>query len=261
MADDLIPNQIITLVSIIVGLLFIYGSGFSVVGGIFAILSSFLATIFGTNTLRHVGKYSLGTDVPSIVYMLTAVALVSYISGMIVAFYLKLPILFPITSIIIAAILALIISLICKHIFDIQVELLSKSFISIAVASSLLMISLSTLIAQTWNPTVIYETVIQNGIIILLMIMSVMAIQNPYNSCMGPNEDQIRTLALSGSNAFIMLMITSIISLLNTKYWILYLVLSVAGWLFCFRQYVKYTKQQAASVRRYGLWPTDDGDE
>ena len=122
------------------------------------------------------------------------------------------------------------------------------------------MMGMSSLIAQTYDASVIYEQIIQNGIILLLMIMAVMAIQNPFNSCMGPNEEQYRTLSLSCSNAFLMLMITSIISMINTQYWILYLLISMLGWVIFFRQYVIYTKQQAASIKTFGLWPKNDGD-
>ena len=93
------------------------------------------------------------------------------------------------------------------------------------------------------------------------MIMAVMAIQNPYNSCMGPNEDQYRTLSLACSNAFLMLMVISIISILNSQFWMVYLLISLIGWIVFFRKYVIYTKQQAASIRRFGLWPIDDGDD
>lgn len=261
MAEDLIPKQIIMLVTIIVGLLCIYGSQLTLIGGILAIVASVLATIYGTNTLRHVGKYSLGTGVPSITYMLAAVALVSYVAALILSIYLNLPILFPILAMVIVIMLSFIVSLICKYIFKIQVEILHKSFMSISIATLLLLVAMSSLIAQTYSSSVIYEKVIQNGIILLIMIMAVMAIQNPYNSCMGPNEDQYRTLSLSCSNAFLMLMITSIISMLNTQYWIVYLMISLIGWMIFFRKYVIYTKQQAASIRSFGLWPMDDGDD
>ena len=261
MAEDLIPYQIIMFTTIIVGLLCIYASDLHVIGGILVIIASVLTTAYGTNTLRHIGKYSLGTGVPSIIYMLTAVSLVGYISAMMLSLYLNISMLFPILALIIVVLLSFIVSLICKYIFKIQVEILSKSFISISIAAVLLMISMSSLIAQTYNPSVIYEQVVQNGIILLLMIMAVMAIQNPYNSCMGPNEDQYRTLSLSSSNAFLMLMVTSIISMINTQYWILYLLISMLGWVVFFKQYVIYTKQQAASIRTFGLWPKNDGDD
>lgn len=261
MAEDLIPNQIIMLVTLLLGILCIYASDLQVIGGVLGIIASVLATVYGTNTMRHIGKYSLGTGVPSIAYMLAAVALVGYISALIISLYLDISMLFPILAIVIVTILSFIISLICKYVFKIQVEILSKSFISISIASLLLMMGMSSLIAQTYNASVIYEQIIQNGIILLLMIMAVMAIQNPYNSCMGPNEEQYRTLSLSCSNAFLMLMITSIISMINTQYWILYLLISMLGWVIFFKQYVVYTKQQAASIKTFGLWPKNDGDD
>ena len=155
MADDLIPSQIIILSSIVGGLICIALSSIPVVGGIFSIIATILGVICGTNTLRHIGKYSLGTGVPSIVYMLTAAGL-------------------------------------------------------------------------------------------------------PYNSCMGPNEDQYRTLSLSLSNAFLMLIIISIISILNSSYWYIYIIISIIGWLVSFKLYIKYTKQQAALIKWSGLWPNND---
>ena len=260
MSDDLIPNQIITIVAIVGSLICVYASNINIVGGILTIISTVLATVYGTNTLRHVGKYSLGTGVPSIVYMLAAVGLVSYIAGMTLSFCLNQQLLFPIISLIFAVIIAYIVSLICKFIFNIQVEILSKSFISISVASMFAMLSMSAFIAQTYNPSIIYDLVVKNGLIILIMICSVMSIQNPYNSCMGPNEDQYRTLSLSVANAFLMLIVLSILSLITTQYWMLYLVISVICWFAFFRQYVVYSKHQAASIKRYGLWPNDDGE-
>lgn len=88
-----------------------------------------------------------------------------------------------------------------------------------------------------------------------------MAIQNPYNSCMGPNEDQIRTLSLSLANAFLMLIIVSLTSILFNSYWYIYLIVSILGWIVFIKKYFKYTKQQAASVRWSGLWPLNDGEE
>lgn len=258
MSDDLIPNQILMLTAIISGLICTYLSNVPILGGILSIILATIATIYGTNTLRLIGNYSLGTGIPSIIYLLTSVGMISCLLSLALSIQLAKPYLFPISAIIIAVLFALIISLICKHVFGIQVEILTKSYISIAVASTLVIMAMSTLVSQTYDPIVIYENTIQNGMIILFMIMSVMAIQNPYNSCMGPNEDQIRTLSLSLCNIFIMLIIASVVSILTTKYWILYMALSIIGLIISFRQYIIYTKHQAASIKKYGLWPKDD---
>ena len=237
MADDLIPHQIITLVSLAGGLICIYASNISSIGGIFSIIATILGVVYGTNTLRHVGKYSLGTGVPSIVYMLTACGLISSIVGISLSLFVDQSMLFPIISVVIAGLIGLSISLICKYVFNIQVEILSS------------------------DANMIYHYVIENGLIILFMIITVMAIQNPYNSCMGPNEDQYRTLSLAIANAFLMLMVISIISVVSNGYWYVYLVISLIGWIISIRKYFQYTKQQAASVRWYGLWPKNDEEE
>lgn len=261
MTDDIIPHQIIILVSILGSILCIYASCISIIGGLFSILATVLTVVLGTNTLRHVGKYSLGTGVPSIVYMLTAVGLVSLISGLALSFTLDLNILFPIFSLIIAVILGFIISMMCKYIFKIQVEILTKSFILIALSTMLSILAMSTLIVSSFDSILIYRNVVENGLVILFMIITVMAIQNPYNSCMGPNEDQIRTLSLSLANAFLMLIIVSLTSILFNSYWYVYLIVSILGWIVFISKYFKYTKQQAASVRWSGLWPLNDGED
>lgn len=258
MADDLIPHQVIVLVAIIGGLICIYASCLPIIGGIFSIIATVLGIVYGTNTLRHVGKYSLGTGVPSIVYMLTAAGLVSAISGIMLSLLFKQYLLYPIFGLIMAVICASVISLMCIHIFKIQVEILTKSFISITLATVLSIIGMSTLLVASCDVSLIYDNVIKNGLVIILMILTVMAIQNPYNSCMGPNEDQYRTLSLSFSNAFLMLSVISIVSMLNASYWYIYLVISLIGWLVSIRKYFKYTKQQAASIKWSGLWPNDD---
>ncbi|MBQ6219276.1 MAG: tetrahydromethanopterin S-methyltransferase subunit C [Methanosphaera sp.] len=260
MSDDLIPNQLITIIAILGCLICLYASSIVFVGGIFAIVSTVLATVYGTNNLRHVGKYSLGTGVPSIVYMLAAIGVVSYFTGMASSFYLNQYAYFPIISLIFAVVISYVVSLVCRHIFKIQVEILSKSFISISISSMFVILSMSAFLAQTYYPTVIYDVVVKNGLILLLLICTVMAVQNPYNSCMGPNEDQYRTLSLSASNAFLMMVVLSIIALLMGPYWYVYLLISIIGWFVFFRKYIVYSKHQAASIKRYGLWPNDDGE-
>ena len=260
MADDLIPAPIIVLVSIIGSLVCIYLSQLPF-GGIFSIIATVLSVVLGTNTLRYIGKYSLGTGIPSIIYMLTASGLVSFIVGLTLASTIGQPMLLPIIALLSAAIIALIISMICKYIFKIEVEILAASFVKIAIASMLAILSSSTLIATGLDTAVIMNTVIDNGIIIFLMLAIVMSIQNPYNACMGPNEDQYRTLSLALANIFLFLSIISIISSLNSTIWYIYLAISLIGCIISLYKYFKYTKMQAASVRWSGLWSNnDEGD-
>ena len=257
MAEDLIPHQVIILSTILLGLVGIYLSDIS---GIFSIIATVSAIILGTNTLRQIGRYSLGTGVPSIIYMLTA-SVVATFGSIGLSLYLNQIVLFPIISLIISILIGYILSLTCKHIFNIKVEILSKSFITICISAMISVVGMSSLIATTYNIHVIFDTVIKNGLIIFLMIITVMAIQNPYNSCMGANEEQYRTISLAISNTFLMLMIVSIISILTSPYWYIYLIISLIGWIIAIKKYVEYSIQQAALIKWSGLWPkTNEGE-
>ena len=257
MADDIIPQQVITIIGIIGSLVCIYLSSMDLIGPIFSMIGVICAVIYGTNTLRHIGRYSLGTGVPSIIYMLTAGGLISVIS----ATFISNDYLMPIIALIIAFIIGLVISLVCRYVFNIEVEILVKSYISIAISSTLSILSSSTLIVGTYASNMIYENVICNGIVILIMIITVMAIQNPYNSCMGPNEEQYRTLSLAISNSLINIIVLSLISMLFNNYWYIYVIIAFIGWIISMRKYVKYTLNQAATVKWSGLWSNTDGDD
>ena len=257
MSDDVMPQQIILIVSVIGGLLSVYLSSIPL-GGIFSILAFALAVILGTNTLRYIGNYSLGTGVPSIVYLLATCGLISMIMAMSIAGYLGNVLIFPVLSWVLALLMGAVISLICRYIFRIEIEILSWSFMALSMASNLALMALSTFLTSTYAPGVLFSDIIFTGLIVLLLFMCVMTIQNPYNSCMGSNEDQLRTLTLALSNAFLMLMILSVIGLLNNQIYIIYLLISIIGWILTFRRYVKYSLRQAAEVKYYGFWSKGD---
>ena len=202
MSDDVIPQQIILLVSLIGGLVSIYLSIYPY-GTIFSITATILAVIMGANTLRSIGNYSLGTGIPSIVYLLATCGLISMIMAMSVAEYLSNAFIFPVLSLVFSIILAYVISIICRYVFKIEIEILSRSFMGLSMASNLAIMGLSTFLISTYNPSAILSDIVFNGLILLLLFMCVMTIQNPYNSCMGSNEDQLRTLTLALSNTFL----------------------------------------------------------
>lgn len=261
MSDDLIPAPIIMITSVIGSIICLYCSGITFLGGIFSILAVILSSIYGTNMLRKIGKYSLGTGVPSIVYLLTAISTLSFFIAVIISMKFGMSMFLPILAIVIAALLSFAISLICKYIFKIQIEVLPKSFVSISIASVLMITSMTLFITKGINVQSIFDLTIKNGLILFFMIITVMIIQNPYNSCMGPNEDQYRTLSLSVSISSLAVVILAIISSINNPYWMVYFVLAVIVCSIFFKKYVSYTKHQAAMVKTHGLWVEGDGGE
>ena len=257
MSDDVIPQQVIMMVSIIAGLVLIYLTGFPHCA-IFSVVAVLLAVVYGTNTLRYIGNYSLGTGIPSIVYLLATCGLIAMIMAMSVSNILNNALVFPVLSVIFAAILAGVVSLICRYVFAIEIDILTKSFVGLSVASNLAIMSLSSFLVSTYDPGVMFSSIISNGLILLVLVMCVMTIQNPYNSCMGPNEDQFRTLSLAISNTFLMLIVISIIGSLNSIEYLIYLAIGIIGWAVFFRRYYRYTLRQAAEIKYSGFWTKGD---
>ena len=87
--------------------------------------------------------------------------------------------------------------------------------------------------------------------------MCTMAIQHPFNACLGPNEDQSRTLKCATSTAFLSMMITGLVSSVagDVFGWLAVFIVGLIGWIISFRAFVKASYDAAASVNWAGLWP------
>ena len=86
--------------------------------------------------------------------------------------------------------------------------------------------------------------------------MCTMAIQHPFNACLGPNEDQLRTLKCACSTAFLSMTIVGLLSAATGGLgWFVILVVGLIGWIVSFRAFVLASINDAASTKWAGLWP------
>ena len=100
------------------------------------------------------------------------------------------------------------------------------------------------------------ENVVATGFIAVLFIMCTMAIQHPFNACLGPNEDQVRTLKCACSTAFLSMTIVGLLSAATGGIgWFVVLVIGLIGWIVSFRAFVTASINDAASTKWAGLWP------
>ena len=102
----------------------------------------------------------------------------------------------------------------------------------------------------------IYQHGVSTGFIAVLFIMCTMAIQHPFNACLGPNEDQVRTLKCAASTGFLSMTVVGILSSTSGGLgWVFVLVVGLIGWLISFRSFVQASCDDAASTKWSGLWP------
>jgi tetrahydromethanopterin S-methyltransferase subunit C len=104
----------------------------------------------------------------------------------------------------------------------------------------------------------IQAAVISTGFIALLFILNTMAIQHPFNACLGPNEDQVRTLKLAASTSFMAMAIVGLISVGISPAWWLIAVIGALAWFISIRSFIQASAEGAASVKWSGWWPKEE---
>ena len=257
-AAGAVSSTHLLILGIVGGLLCIYLSGFlgDILGPLVAGIGAVLAIIWGADAIRRVASYGLGTGVPSIGYMSLSVGVISALAGLSLATILKMNIAGPICGFIIAVIIGAIIAIVATKIVGMKIPIMLQCTIEIAGAAMLSILGFSVAIAGSYDMMAIYENVVATGFIAVLFIMCTMAIQHPFNACLGPNEDQVRTLKCAASTAFLSMTLTGLMSLTTGGLgWFVVFIVGLIGWIISFRAFVIASCNDAASTKWAGLWP------
>ena len=257
-AAGAVSSTMLLAVGIVGGLLCIYLSGFlgDVIGPVIAGIGAVLAIVWGADAIRRVASYGLGTGVPSIGYMSLSVGVISALAGLALADTLKMVIAGPIVGFIIAVIIGAVIAIVATKIVGMKIPIMLQCTVEIAGAATLSILGFAVAIAGSYEMAAIFENVVAPGFIAVLFIMCTMAIQHPFNACLGPNEDQLRTLKCACSTAFLAMTIVGLLSAVNGGLgWFVVLVVGLIGWIVSFRAFVLASINDAASTKWAGLWP------
>ena len=257
-AAGAVSSTHLLILGIVGGLLCIYLSGFlgDLIGPVVAGIGAVLAIIWGADAIRRVASYGLGTGVPSIGYMSLSVGVISALAGLSLATILKMTIRGPVAAFVIAVIIGAIIAIVATKIVGMKIPIMLQCTIEIAGAATLSILGFAVAIAGSYDMTAIFENVVATGFIAVLFIMCTMAIQHPFNACLGPNEDQLRTLKCAASTAFLSMTIVGLLSVTTGGLgWFLVFIVGLIGWVVSFRAFVLASINDAASTKWAGLWP------
>jgi len=229
-----------------------------VIGPLLAALGGVCAIVWGADAIRTIASYGLGTGVPSIGYMSLAIGIIGVLAGLAGSVIIGMPILGPLFGFILAIVLGGIVALIGKMIIGMKIPVLLKGSIQLAGASGLSVLAFSAAIAGNYTMSAILAGVISTGFIGLLFILNTMAIQHPFNACLGPNEEQRRTLKLAATTAFMSMAIIGLLGIGNHSSWWVISVIGAIGWFISFRAFLAHSVDSAASIKWSGLWPKED---
>lgn len=263
-AGAAVPASQLMALGIVGGLVGIYLVPFvgPEIGAITASLGAVAAIIWGADAIRRVASYGLGTGVPSIGYMSLAIGIVGGIAGLAGALVLgsSFALAGPILGLIIAMIVGAIVALIGKQVVKMKIPVLVQCTAELSGAAALSVLGFSAAIAGSIEMPLILTSVVGTGFIALLFILNTMAIQHPFNACLGPNENQTRTLKLAATTAFASMAIVGLLAVLIKMDWATALVpiIGAVGWFVSMSSFTKASIEEAASAKWSGLWPKEE---
>ena len=86
-----------------------------------------------------------------------------------------------------------------------------------------------------------------------------MGILHPFNACLGPDEEQDRTLAVAFEKGAIAMLVAGIVSMVvSTTAAIPTIMIGVFIWYISFTKFYELTKRDAYKVLGTGLLPTEE---
>lgn len=241
---------------------------FSFFGGIGAIA----AIWWGSDAIKHLCSYGLGTGVPSAGMVAFGAGAIAMIAGT------KFGMASPIVTLILAAIIGAVIGYIANNIINMNIPVMIFSLMKLSIVGALTMLGFAAMCtgtfmfnglviggmtlsmepageaaaggAQTFMVTVLPEfagSLIGGAALAVIFFLGAMALQHPFNACLGPNESQDRTLMLAIEVGFLSMIVVAVMSyaFLDILSATVGLLVSLIGWIYTYKQYIALSKRDA----------------
>src|SRR5512136_107346 len=227
---------------------------FSFFGGL-AVVS---ALIWGSHTIKVLCSYGIGTGVPS-------AGMIAFGSGVIaMLFATKFGLAAPIVALVLAAVIGFILGYISNNILNMKIPAMVQALTEMAVVGALTLMGFAAMMTggftfaglTTGTISILGMTVNSNqisfiggGLIAVAFLLGAIAIQHPFNACLGPGWKQDRMLMLTAECGFLSMIVAAIMSfeLISAGSAIISLIVAIVGWAYTYSQYICLSKRDAAA--------------
>jgi len=226
----------------------------------FAGIGAIMAIMWGADQVSHVSKYGLGTGVPSIGILAIGMGIIATLFGLSISYKLGVDAIGPVIGFLTSCAIGAVIGYLVNRFIELNVPILVSATLQIAGAASLTLIALMTAVSGSYYFLDIVRHAIDPGFVALILIISGLAILNPFNACLGPDERQSRTITLAkvtGAIAMILAGIAAIGSIGLLSGFII-LALGIALWIVFFMKFWELTKRDAFAIWCTGLLPEEE---
>ena len=221
------------------------------------------ALIWGNSTIKKLCSYGIGTGVPS-------AGMLAFGSGVIaMLFAAKLaainPFIVPVAGLVIALIVGLILGWISNSVLNMKIPVMTSSIAELAAVGCLALMGLTVVAIGClgFNQLTTYPFelggstvgvyalpyIVDTGIIAVAFMLGAIALQHPFNACLGPGEKQDRTNMLTIECGFLSMIVMAVISFAFVSLiasWIS-LIIALIGWYWSYKKYFALSKRDAAA--------------
>ena len=221
-------------------------------------LGAIAAIIWGSHTIKHLCSYGIGTGVPS-------AGMMAFGSGIIaMLFATKYGVAAPIVAIILAAVIGAILGYTANNILSMRIPVMIQSLVEMAVIGALTLMGFAAMMTgsfelasmTTGTVTILglvlpsYQASLLGGALLATVFMlGGIAIQHPFNACLGPNWTQDRMLMLAAECGFLSMIPAAVMSmaLVSMPAALISLVVALVGWYYTYANYIVLSKRDAAA--------------
>ena len=229
---------------------------FSFFGG----LAVVAALIWGSHTIKVLCSYGIGTGVPSA----GMIAFGSGVIAMLFATRVSNTLLAPVVALILAALIGFILGYVSNNILNMKIPAMVQALTEMAVVGALTLMGFAALITggftfaglTTGSVSVMgmalltyQQSFIGGGLIAVAFLLGAIAIQHPFNACLGPGWKQDRMLMLTAECGFLSIIVAAVMSfaLISAGSALIALVVAIIGWAYTYCQYMEMSKRDAAA--------------
>ena len=240
-------GAVIALVSLYIGIAGNYLLGvdfFAVFGGI-AVIG---ALVWGNSTIKKLCSYGIGTGVPSAGMLAFGAGTAAFAAGSVFLTTIFGVWLIPVVVLVLALILGLIFGWIANSVENMKIPVMVRSIAELAMVGAISLAGFAILATGAISFGEI-SGFIAVGIIAVGFMLGAIALQHPFNACLGPGEKQDRTNMLTIACGFLSMIVMAVISFAFLPFLaaIISLVIAIVGWLITYLKYIKLSKRDAAA--------------
>lgn len=248
-----IPHGKIAAAGIIIALVSLYIAviGHTVLGvdylAFFGGIAAIGALIWGNSAIKRLCSYGIGAGVPSAGMLAFGSGLFGMFLGVAIGAMTSVWII-PVAVLVIALITGLILGWIANTVLNMKIPVMVQSLAELAAVGALTTIGLRTVATGCleFEAGFIFVSV---GFIAVAFMLGAIALQHPFNACLGPGETQDRTNMLVIECGFLSMIVMAVISFVTVSMvagWIS-LIIAVIGWAVSYKKYIALSKRDAAA--------------